>query len=167
MARKPVYSRFKVNDTIITDLPCLLEAWANHFLNLAQSKGDDNQDLAELKASIESLTAVSMENEEHNIILNVPFTAEEVKKAIKRLKRRKAPGSDNLLAEHLIEGGQCVVFCLTNILNASIDLEAIPGSFKSGLAVPVYKGSGKDPLKTDSYRGITLSSMLTTGILNP
>ena len=29
-------------------------------------------------------------------------------------------------------------------------LEAIPDSFKSGLVVPVYKSSGKDPLKTDS-----------------
>ena len=113
------------------------------ILNLAQSKADDNQDLAELKASIESLTAISMKNEEH--ILHVPFTAEEVEKAIKRLKRRKDPGSDNLLAEHLIEGGQCVVFRLTNILNAIIDLEAIPGSFKSSVVVPVYKGSGIKP----------------------
>ena len=76
-----------------------------------------------------------------------PFTVEEVEKAIIRLKRRKAPGPDNLMAEHLIEGGQSVVVCLTNILNAIIDLEAIPDSFKSGLVVPVYKGSGKDHLK--------------------
>ena len=34
-------------------------------------------------------------------------------------------------------------------------------SFKSGLVVPVYKGSGKDPLKTDSYRGITLSPVFS------
>jgi len=66
------------------------------------------------------------------------------------LKRRKAPGLDNLLAEHLIESCQSVVICLTNILNAIIDLETIPGSFKSGLVVCVYKGSGKDPLKTDN-----------------
>ena len=111
------------------------------------------------KASIESLIPTSMENEEY--ILDVPFTVEEVEKAIIRLKRRKAPGPDNLMAEHLIEGGQSVVVCLTNILNAIIDLEAIPDSFKSGLVVPVYKGSGKDPLKTDSYRSITLSPVFS------
>ena len=100
-----------------------------------------------------------MDNEEY--ILDVPFTVEEAEKVIKRLKRRKAPGPDSLLAEHLNEGGQSVVICLTNILNAIIDLEAIPDSFKSGLVVPVYKGSGKDPLKTDSYRGITLSPVFS------
>ena len=100
-----------------------------------------------------------MDNEEY--ILDVPFTVEEAEKVIKRLKRRKAPGPDSLLAEHLIEGGQSVVICLANILNAIIDLEAIPDYFKSGLVVPVYKGSGKDPLKTDSYRGITLSPVFS------
>ena len=98
-------------------------------------------------ASIESLIPTSMENEEY--ILDVPLTIEEAEKAIIRLKRRKAPGPDNLMAEHLIEGSQSVVVCLTNILNAIIDLEAIPDSFKSGLVVPIYKGSGKDPLKTE------------------
>ena len=55
--------RFNVNGTIITDLPYLPEAWANHFSNLAQSKATDNPDLAELKTSIESL---SMDNEEYS-----------------------------------------------------------------------------------------------------
>ena len=71
-----------------------------------------------------------MENEKY--ILTVPFTAEEVEKAIELLKRRKAQGPDNLLAEHLIEGSQSVVICLTNILNTITNLEAIPDSFKSG-----------------------------------
>ena len=108
-----------------------LECMAKLFSNLAQSVASDNPDLAELKSNIEALIPVSMDNEEY--ILDVPFTVEEVEKAIKHLKRRKAPGPDSLLAEHLIEGGQSVVICLTNILNAIIDLEAIPDSFKSGL----------------------------------
>ena len=71
-----------------------------------------------------------MENEEY--ILDIQFTIEEVEKAIKGLKKRKASGTDNLLAEHLIEDGKSVVFfCLTDILNAIIDLEAILDSFKS------------------------------------
>lgn len=64
------------------------------------------------------------------------------------IEEKKIPGPDNPLSEHLIEGGQSVVICLTNILNAITDLEAISNSFKSGLVVPVYRGSGKDPLKT-------------------
>ena len=92
--RKKTCSRLKVNVTIITDQACLLDAWVKHFANLAESKATDNQDLVELKASIESLMPISMENEEY--ILDAPFTVEEVEKAIKRLRRRKASGPDNL-----------------------------------------------------------------------
>ena len=67
-----------------------LNAWADHFSNLARSEASGNPDLVELKASMEALTPVSMENEEY--ILDVPFTVEEVEKPIKRLKRSKAPG---------------------------------------------------------------------------
>ncbi len=31
---------------------------------------------------------------------------------------------------------------------------------KSGIITPVYKCHGRDPLKTDSYRGVTLSSVI-------
>ena len=31
---------------------------------------------------------------------------------------------------------------------------------KKGVVVPIYKRRGKDPMKTDSYRGITLTSMV-------
>ena len=31
---------------------------------------------------------------------------------------------------------------------------------KSGVVVPVYKGSGKDPTNVNSYRGVTLTSVV-------
>ena len=46
-------------------------------------------------------------------LLDVPFVGD----AVKRLKCKKSAGPDNLLAEHVIEGGQCVVSWLTVILN--------------------------------------------------
>ena len=36
----------------------------------------------------------------------------------------------------------------------------MPDVLKQGLIVPVYKGGGKDPLRVDSYRGVTLTSMV-------
>ena len=41
-----------------------------------------------------------------------------------------------------------------------IRFEKVPDSLKGGLIVPIYKGKGKDPLLTSSYRGITLSSSI-------
>ena len=43
---------------------------------------------------------------------------------------------------------------------AVIELEAVPEVLKRGV-VSVYKGGGKDPMRRDSYRGITLTSMVS------
>ena len=52
-----------------------------------------------------------------------------------------------------------------NILNAIVELESVPAChLEEGVVVPVYKGGGKDPMKTDSYRGITLTSMIAKNL---
>ena len=84
----------------------------------------------------------------------------EVSRAVSKLKKKKAPGPDGLLAEHLKARGEAVVIWLMNILNATAELESVPTVLKRGVVVPVYKGGGKDPMKIDSYRGITLTSMV-------
>ena len=71
----------------------------------------------------------------------------------------KERGEDNISAEHLKYGGEWLKVWLKQIFNAIIYLEAIPGSFKTSLIKPIYKGRGKDPLKTSSYRGVALSSV--------
>ena len=49
-----------------------------------------------------------------------------------------------------------IVIWLKNILNATVELESVPTVLKRGVIVPVYKEGGKDPMKVDSYRVITL-----------
>ena len=44
--------------------------------------------------------------------------------------------------------------------NSICDLEQIPDCFKHGIIVPAFKGKGRDPLLVNSYRGITLTSVL-------
>ena len=92
--------------------------------------------------------------------MDIPFTTEEVEHALSRLKRRKAAGPEGLMAEHLQEAGSEVQVWLRNVLNAIVELEEVPSATKSGIIIPVYKGSGRDLVKTDSYRGVTLSSVL-------
>ena len=50
---------------------------------------------------------------------------------------------------------------LTCILNAVVELEAVPDGLKSRFVIPIYKGSRKDSLCLDSYRGITITSVLS------
>ena len=85
----------------------------------------------------------------------IPYTASLIQEFV-----RKAPGPDGLMAEHLKAGGEAVVIWLLRILNAIKELEVVLDVLKRGLIVPVYKGGGKDPLKVDSYRGVTLTSVV-------
>ena len=59
----------------------------------------------------------------------------------------------------MIAGGDAVVLWLKGIMNAMVEMEKIPAVLKCGVVVPIYKGGGKDPLNTNSYRGVTLTSV--------
>ena len=41
-----------------------------------------------------------------------------------------------------------------------VELEEVPAVLKSCVILPVYKGGSKDPLDVNSYRGITLTSVV-------
>ena len=91
--------------------------------------------------------------------MDVPFTADEVNNAVRRLKKRKPPGP-GLLVEHLKAGGEALIIWRRNILNSVVELEVIPEVLQRSVIVPVNKAGGKDPMFVDSYRGITLTSMV-------
>ena len=97
---------------------------------------------------------------ERNIVLNVPFEAKEVEHALKHLKLKRSVGPDNLSLEHLRCCGPIFTHWLFEVYNCICDLEQIPRRFKLGFIVPVFKGKGRDPLLINSYRGITLTSVL-------
>ena len=49
------------------------------------------------------------------------------------------------MAEHLQESGGEVQIWLRNVLNAIVEVEEVPSTWKSEIIIPVYKGSGRDP----------------------
>ena len=75
--------------------------------------------------------------------------------------RRKAPSPDRLMSEHLKAGGYVVITWLSEDPKSCRGFEVVPEVLKSGVIVPIYKGGRKDLLKVDSYRGITLTSMVS------
>ena len=127
------------------DPEVLLQVWVEHFQKVMKSRVESVPDLSELKQKVEAMETLFHENEE--FLLDVPFIAEKVARAVARLKGRKAPGPDGLMAEHLKGGGDAMVIWLLRILNAVVELEVVPDVLKEGFIVPVYKGGGKDPLR--------------------
>ena len=57
--------------------------------------------------------------------------------------------------------GNSLVLWIQQVCSAIVELEAIPNVLKMGVVNPIYKGNGRDPLDTNSYRGITLSPVLS------
>ena len=78
-----------------------MNVWVSHFQKLAEDKTDKGND------QIKMLENQSHQNEE--LLVDVPFTADEVSRAVARLKKRKALGPDSLMDEHLKGGGEAVV----------------------------------------------------------
>ena len=76
------------------------------------------------------------------------------------MKLKKSAGPDDPMAEHLKYGGRSIITWLTGVLNSIIDVEQIPPCLKRGITIPIYKGGGKDPLDVNSYRGISLNSVV-------
>ena len=149
----------RVNGTLISDPSHLLNAWTQHFQSLAKSQVDLHPTLKELMKQLTSLLSESFQKEE--MFLDTQFTFEEVEHMVNKMKLRKSSGPDNLTAEHLKFGGQSVIVWLTEVLNSVIDLEHVPTCLKLGTTIPVYKGRGKDPLDVNSYRGITINSVIS------
>ena len=73
---------------------------------------------------VDSLEMLSHFDED--CLLDVPFTMADVFRAINKLKAKKAPVPDGLMAEHLKAGGEAIVAWLMRVLNAVVELEAIP-----------------------------------------
>ena len=86
---------------------------------------------------------------------------EEIENALNLLKLGKSGGPDGLSPEHIVYGGEVLKIWLRKIFNHILELEDVPECLKEGTVVPVYKRQGKDPLLVSSYRGITLSSVLS------
>ncbi|CAG2213888.1 unnamed protein product [Mytilus edulis] len=72
----------------------------------------------------------------------------------------KAADCANLTSEHLKNGGQIVISAVTKLINMIFDVCSIPDLLKLGIATPVYKRKGKPLDDPNSYRKITVTSIL-------
>ena len=123
-------------------------------------KGRSRRDSAHIPSPL-TLGAHARSEGYREVFLDVPFSTEEVEHTVNKMKLKKSAGPDNITAEHLKFGGQAIITWLTEILKSIVDVEQIPSCLKLGITIPVYKGGGKDPLNTNSYRGITLNSVIS------
>jgi len=69
----------------------------------------------------------------------------EIEAAIKNLKRKKAPGEDNITAEMIQAGGSCSVEMLHRLCNKFYNDKECPSDWSKAVIVPIHKkGIGRN-----------------------
>ena len=81
-------------------------------------------------------------------------TVSEVFVKLKKLKRKKVAGPDNLPPVFLKDIAIIIAKPLAHVINLSIATGIVPSGFKIGLITPVYKNGPKNDM--DNYRPITV-----------
>ena len=64
-----------------------------------------------------------------------------------------------------MELGELLKVWLKQVFNTTISFEEVPNCLKTSLIKPIYKGRGKDPPVTSSFRGVALSSTIAEYII--
>ena len=120
---------------------------------------DENEIVKAANDRAKHLLELTYGNEE--VALDVPFSMDELESAIRKLKPNREADLSSITSEHLKYGGHTLKVWLLKIFNAIIQQEAIPHTLNIAAISPVYKGGGKDPLDRGSYRGISVTPVLS------
>jgi exonuclease III len=137
----------------------ITNGWATYFHNLStpivNSEFDD-----QYKNDVDLRVLLLHDiNKQHGESLP-SFTTEDVRVAVARLKSGKSADELGLQAEHLKHGGDIVLTAITKIINNLNSSGKVPELFKTGLVTPVYKKNKKPIDQPNSYRRITITSIL-------
>jgi hypothetical protein len=90
------------------------------------------------------------------------ISVEMLDSIIVNMKKGKAAGLDNLTIEHLQFAHPVVCCILSKLFNLMVMFNYVPIEFGKGVIIPIPKGEGKQACnKSDNYRGITLSPVLS------
>ena len=146
---------------IISEPERVSDLWQEHFSSLGQPSENVAYD-QEFKTLVECKLkeyCASLEEMAENV-LNEPITVDEVKRVCTKLKLGKAQDYTALSYEHLKYAGNSVYKVIAYLFNRIVTDEYIPDVFKRGITLALFKGGDKDSLDTNSYRGITIQSVL-------
>ena len=91
---------------------------------------------------------------------DIVISSEEVESAVRLAHKGKACGDDGIYYEHIMFGGVFLYQTLADLFSAMVRYSYVPIEMKKGVIITLYKGGNKRKDDADSYREITLSSVL-------
>ena len=155
---REILNELVINGDHLTESDSIRQGWADYFKTLATPVENKNFD-EEYKAHIE-LRKHLIQNVCENDKNKTEISTNDVQKVINSMKNSKAADKEGLTAEHFKYGGDSLVQTVTNVVEDIMNGNEIPKIFKEGLITPIYKKQGKPTYDPNSYRRITITSIL-------
>ena len=131
-----------INDNVYSDENGIANAFSLYYENLykdTNSQKYDREFRTKSERQFETLFTNSL-NDGRNTYMESQVEVDEVAKAVKELKKRKAPGYDNILNEHILHGGPVLLRVISKLFTNIIRFEYIPSEWHRGLIIHIYKG---------------------------
>ena len=142
--------------TIVTN-KSKADAFAKHYAKVSTLNFTAEEREQNLKAK-RAINAASVDDESC-----CPFSMRELKAAIRRMKRRGAPGADDIPPSFLKELGPKALTELLEIFNASFNHANIPQLWRHAIIIPLLK-AGKSASEIESFRPISLTSCVVKAL---
>ena len=130
------------NSNVMVNSEAVLKRWKEYFEKLMNEKNNRDPRTEEPEVVNKEVNCVSRE---------------EVKNAVRRMKKGKAAGPDELPVEILKYMGKMRIKFLTRLFNRLLVGEWMPEEWRRSVLIPIYKNKG-DAHCCGNYRGIKLMS---------
>lgn len=149
MGHKEIIALKNEEGRVITDRDELLKTAEKYYEKLYETK-------------VENQTIVT--NETNKKLVNVNseelpnINEDEIKKAINKMKNGKSPGSDEIIAEMIKQGGDVLVKEFKKLFNMCLEKNEIPKEWDDAIIILIYKKG--DKMDLNNYRPISLLSQI-------
>ena len=157
---KSVLARLFVDDRNLNTTDEIREGWASYFGDLSRPKQNDCYDetfKTQVEKDIVNITAICKSQTTES---KMDITPENIVKTISKMKNGKSPDGHNISVESLKYGCATLYPWLSYLFDLILTEEEIPSSFKCGIVTPIYKKNNKPIEDPNSYRRITVSSVI-------
>ena len=129
------------------------QEWIKHYLKLLGPRKYNDTRLKQIRDEIDKLSETSYFSQ-----LDFSISKDEIEKAIRKLKKGKAVGIDQINNEMIKSASAYILDSLQNIFNAILCNQYYPDDWKLGIITNLYKSG--DKLNTNNYRGLTINSSI-------
>ena len=132
------------NSNVMVNSEAMLKRWKEYFEKLMNKENDRESRTEEAEVVNQEVNCVSRE---------------EVKNALRRMKKGKAVGPDKLIVEVWKCTGEMGIKFLIRLFNRLLMGERMPKEWRRSVLIPIYKNKG-DAQCCENYKGIKLQCKL-------